>query len=61
MPHETQHKFFLNLLRVIKGKLTLGPLPEEFPQRIIGKRHFLRLVVLILNTMGAWGWSKSYL
>ena len=45
-------KRLLNLSRVLRGKLTLGPPLKNLQQRINGGRHFLSLVVLILNTYG---------
>ena len=50
-PQETQQKHF-KLIKSSKGELTLGPPRKNLQQWINGRRHFLNLVVLILNTYG---------
>ena len=49
MAQEIQRKTF-KFVKSPKGKLTLGPSLKNLQQRINGRRHFLGLVVLILDT-----------
>ena len=51
MPQETQQKSF-TFVWSPKLEINLGPPMKNLQQRINGRRHFLSLVVLILNTYG---------
>ena len=52
-------KKLLKLSGVLWNKLILRPPLKSLQQRINGRRLFLNLVVLILNTNGGWRWCMS--